>query len=41
MEKCDIVIWTGFIRVRIWVSGGLFEHHNEPSVFIKCWEIFE
>jgi hypothetical protein len=25
----------------IWLSGGLCEHGNEPSGFIKCCEVLE
>jgi hypothetical protein len=35
------MVWIGLIWLRIGTSGGLFEHGNEPSDSIKCWEVLE
>jgi hypothetical protein len=33
--------WTGFIWLSTEKVAGCFEHSNEPSSSIKCWEILE
>jgi hypothetical protein len=40
-EREDGMVWTGSIWLMIGTSGGLFEHGNEPSGSIKCWEVLE
>jgi hypothetical protein len=33
--------WTGFIWLRIWLSGGILCKGNEPRNFVKCGEFLE
>jgi hypothetical protein len=33
--------WAGFNWLRTRTSGEVFQHGNETSGFIKCWEILE
>jgi hypothetical protein len=35
------MIWNGSIWLRIGTDGGSSEHGNEPSGFIKFWEVLE
>jgi hypothetical protein len=42
LKETDIVMWAGFIWLRIGTSGGLFfEHCYEPSGSIKGGEILD
>jgi hypothetical protein len=41
LGRKDAVVWTGLIWLRVWTSGWLFEHSNEPLGSIKCWELLE
>jgi hypothetical protein len=34
LEREDGMVWIGLMWLRIGTSGG-----NEPSGFIKCWEV--
>jgi hypothetical protein len=35
------MVEIGSIWLRIGTSEGSYERGNEPSVFIKCWEVLE
>jgi hypothetical protein len=39
LEKYNGFVWTGLIWLRIGISGGLCEHHNELSGSIKTGDI--
>jgi hypothetical protein len=41
LERQDGMVWTGLIWLRIGTGGGLFEHSDEPSGSVKCWEVLE
>jgi hypothetical protein len=34
-------VWAGLIWMRIGTTGGSYDHGNELSVSMKCWEILE
>jgi hypothetical protein len=40
IRKYGVTIWTGFIWLRIWISGSC-EHGNDSSVFIKGGEFVD
>jgi hypothetical protein len=41
LDKQDDVVWNELSWLRIGTSDGSFEHSNEPSGSIKCWELLE
>jgi hypothetical protein len=36
-----VCAWNGFIWLRTGMNAGSYEHGNEPSGSMKCWEILE
>jgi hypothetical protein len=41
LKGIGLEMWTGFIWLRIGFSGGLCEHGDEPSGFIKGREFLD
>jgi len=41
LKKWSVKMWTGFIWLRIRISGGLCEHGNEPLGSVKGGEFLD
>jgi hypothetical protein len=41
LERCDGVVWTGLVWLKMGQVESFCEFGNEPSGSIKCWETIE
>jgi hypothetical protein len=41
LERYVEVVWIGLMWLRIGNGGGSCDHDNEPSGYIKCWEVLQ